>query len=50
MRAEQLTLEIPDGAYRIDYDDDPVDLLPLGSAHCPGLIFMQSRNNTTPHL
>jgi hypothetical protein len=42
VRAEKLILEIPDGAYRIDYDDDPVDLLPLGSAHWPALIFMQS--------
>ncbi len=33
---------ITDGAYRIDYDNDPVDLLPLGSAHWPALIFMQS--------
>ena len=28
--ADHLTLEIPDGAYVIDYDDEPVDLLPLG--------------------
>jgi hypothetical protein len=42
VRANQLTLEIPDGAYRIDYDDEPIDLLPLGSAHWPAAIFMQS--------
>lgn len=40
--ADQLTLEIPDGAYRIDYDDEPINLLPLDSAHWPATIFMQS--------
>ena len=29
MRADQLTLEIPNGRYRIDYDNQPVNLLPL---------------------
>jgi hypothetical protein len=44
VRADQLTLEIPDGAYRIDYDydEEPVDLLPLGSAHWPTMVFAQS--------
>jgi hypothetical protein len=42
VRADQLTLEIPDGAYRIDYDDEPVNLLPLGSAQWPAMVFAQS--------
>jgi len=40
--ADHLTLEIPDGAYVIDYDDEPVDLLPLGSARWPAMVFAQS--------
>ncbi|MGV0597767.1 hypothetical protein [Mycolicibacterium porcinum] len=43
VRAEQLILEIPDGAYRIDYDDEPVDLPSRGGrAQWPALIFWQS--------
>ena len=42
VRADQLTLEIPDGAYRIDYDNEPINLLPMDSAHWPALTFFQS--------
>ncbi|HTY31692.1 hypothetical protein [Mycobacterium sp.] len=42
VRADQLTLDIPEGAYIVDYDDESIDLLPLGKAHWPVTLFMQS--------
>jgi hypothetical protein len=35
VRADQLTLDIPRGNYRIDYDGEPIDLLPLATARWP---------------
>ena len=43
VRAEQLTLDIPEGAYLIEYDGEPVDLLPRGGmGQWPVVLFMQS--------
>ncbi|WP_142926722.1 hypothetical protein [Mycobacterium marinum] len=42
VRAEEFTLEIPDGAYRIDYEGEPVDLLPQADARWRVMLFMGS--------
>jgi hypothetical protein len=42
VRADQFMLEIPDGNYRIDYDDEPVDLLPQADARWRVILFMGS--------
>lgn len=46
VRADGLVLEIPDGDYRIDYDDDPLDLPPLASAQWPVILWMGSARQT----
>ncbi|CCK60112.1 hypothetical protein [Mycobacterium canetti] len=40
--ATQLTLEIPEGAYRIDYDGEPVDLIPQAEARWRVILFLGS--------
>ena len=45
--AEQLTLEIPKGNYRIDYDHEPIDLLPLAMARWPVILSAQSPRQMT---
>jgi len=42
VRANQLTLEIPNGNYRIDYDGEPIDLPPLAPAQWPVILWMGS--------
>jgi hypothetical protein len=42
VRADQLTLDIPKGNYRIDYDDKPIGLLPLATARWPVILSAQS--------
>lgn len=39
VRADELTLDIPEGGYRIDYDGDPVDLLPQMEAYWRVILF-----------
>jgi nucleoside 2-deoxyribosyltransferase len=51
VRAEQLTLEIPEGAYLIEYDDEPEDLAPRGGkAQWDVVLFMQSPNKVKVKL
>ena len=42
VRADHARSQIPDGAYAIDYDDESVHPLPLGSARWPAMVFAQS--------
>jgi hypothetical protein len=43
VRADQFMLEIPDGNYRIDYDDEPVDLLPQADARWRVILFRETQ-------
>jgi hypothetical protein len=52
VRADELTLDISNGAYEIDYDGEPVNLLPRGGmAQWPAVLFWQSPRqiNVTVH-